>query len=343
MSIIKSLEVYEVDVLEGLEQTAKNELSKLGSVVVNKVKNGTLNFTFKGKMKELKQLRTVITVYAQLYFAIPRPKAFLGDENQRKLLSFLEFIISQDNFTSFRFSAAGHDSTIFKRLSEVITKQTGLPFVEKEGDLLLRVRPNKAKGWEVLARLTPRPLSARPWRVCNIAGGLNATLAVAMLELAEPKLNDYIFNPMCGSGTLLIETCQNPTYKYGNVSGCDKSSSALNCAQQNILAGGLQNKINLFLGDATKLSISSLSIDVIVCDLPWGDAVGTNKANAKLYPAFLKEMTRIAKEGTRMVLLSHDIKLTERLIASFSSWTLKSKHRVFHGGHYPRMYLLIKK
>ena len=33
------------------------------------------------------------------------------------------------------------------------------------------------EGWEVLVRLTPRPLTARPWRVCNWPGALNAVVA----------------------------------------------------------------------------------------------------------------------------------------------------------------------
>ena len=332
--------LYKAEVLEGLEQLAKNELKQLNGLVITKVENGALNFSFKGSTEKLKRLRLIIAVYAILHLDIPRPKALLGDQNQRKLIGFLKSIIKQDDFTSFRLSAAGHNSTIFTRLCKVITSHTGLPFAEKDGDLLLRIRPNKTKGWEVLARLTPRPLSARPWRVCNMAGGLNATLAVAMLKLVKPKASDYIFNPMCGSGTLLIEACQN--FNYSNISGCDKNSSALSCAQQNIAASGFQDIAELFLGDATELSMPSERIDVVVCDLPWGDAVGTNKTNAKLYPAFMKEMTRITKKDARMILLSHNIKLIEGLIPSFSPWKLRSKQKVFHSGHYPRMYLLLR-
>ncbi len=337
--MIESSHLYEAEVLGGLEQVAQNELKKLRGAAITNVRDSTINFLFKGNPKELKNLRTVIAVYKLLYFDIPRPKALMGNENQRELLGFIKSIINQDNFTSFRLSAAGHDSKVFKRLCKVITEHTGLPFSEKEGELLLRVRPSKPKGWEVLTRLTPRPLSARPWRACNLAGGLNATLAVAMLELVKPKANYYIFNPMCGSGTLLIEACQSFNY---NISGCDNKHSVLKCAQQNINASGFQDKINLFLEDATNLSIPVACVDIVVCDLPWGDAVGTNEANIKLYPAFIKEMTRITKEDACMVLLSHNIKLIERIISHSPVWKLKNKHKVFHGGHYPRIYLLGK-
>ena len=42
------------------------------------------------------------------------------------------------------------------------------------------------EGWEALVRLTPRPLSARPWRVCNLPGALDATAAHAMARLSAP-------------------------------------------------------------------------------------------------------------------------------------------------------------
>lgn len=292
-------------------------------------------------MKELKNLRTIIAIYALQHFAIPRPKALLGNENQQRLLNFLTKIIKQDNFDSVRFSAAGSTSAVFQRLKTVITQHTKLAFNDQEGDLLLRFHPHKIKGWVVLARITPRPLSARPWRVCNIPGGLNATLAVAMLKFLQLKHTDYLFNPMCGSGTLLIEACYSLNYQ-GSIAGCDYGESALNCIQKNLLASKLQDNINIFLADATNLNMPSQSVKYIVCNLPWGDAVGTNKANKKLYPAFLAEMARIAKASARMVLLSHDIKLLESLLDN-SDWVLEQKLRVFHGGHYPRIYSLLLK
>ena len=74
---------------------------------------------------------------------------------------------------------------------------------------MLRVRKADIRrdGWEVLIRLTPRPLSAREWRVCNMEGALNATIAAAMIEMTDPSARrPRVFNLMCGSGTLLIET-----------------------------------------------------------------------------------------------------------------------------------------
>ena len=77
-----------------------------------------------------------------------------------------------------------------------------------------------------------------------------------------------------------------------------------------------------------------------MCDPPWGDAVGTHRQNAVLYPAFLTECARVAAPGARLVLLTHEIRLLERTLQSQNVWGLEREFRVFHGGHYPRVYLL---
>ncbi len=190
----------------------------------------------------------------------------------------------------------------------------------------------------MLLRTTARPLSSRPWRVCNLAGGLNATLAAAMVELVGVNPKDRFFNAMCGSGTLLIERGLS---QASQLIGCDVSAEALACAQENVQASGYSG-IELVQADVTQLPFTDASFDVIVADVPWGDAVGSHKENAALYPAFLEEMTRIAAPGARFAVLTHEIKLFEKVLADFDTWQLRDTVRVFHGGHYPRIYLFVK-
>ena len=225
-----------------------------------------------------------VAVYRLETFSVPRPKALLGHQHLTRLLQNIEEVRKDAPFTSFRFSAAGSDSAVFMRLAEEIQKVTGLRHDVEEGDLLLRIRKSN-EGWEILLRTTPRPLSSRPWRVCNLSGGLNATLAAAMVALVGVKSQDRFFNLMCGSGTLLIE--RRSRGQAARLVGCDISGEALTCSEENIQASHLSG-IELLRADATSLPFESASFDVIVADVPWGDAVGTHRDNAALYPAFLK-------------------------------------------------------
>ena len=331
--------LYEAEVLEGLVPLAERQLKEVSSLQVISKDPTSLQFRFSGNPQRLQKLRLVIAVYRLESFAVPRPKALLGHEHLTRFFRIIEEVQKQDAFSSFRFSAAGSDSAVFTRLAQEVEKATGLRHDAQEGDLLLRVRKSD-KGWEILLRTTSRPLSSRPWRICNLAGGLNATLAAAMIEMVGVKPKDRFFNAMCGSGTLLIE--RGLRGQTVQLVGCDISGEALACSRENIRESNLA-PIDLLQADATALPFSDSSFDVIVADVPWGDAVGTHKGNAALYPAFLEEAARIAAPKARLAVLTHEIKLFEKILKDFREvWRLRESVRVFHGGHYPRIYLFTK-
>jgi tRNA (guanine6-N2)-methyltransferase len=337
-SVSTFLSTLEVEFLPGLESFVQEELKSYGIQNVQQRNQETLRFTYADNVKKLFSLYRAVALYGILFFPIPRPKALLGDEHLRRLIQGIETVLAlhpNNTFMSFRFSAAGSDSSVFQKLAETLSRRLQLPYDAKEGNLLLTIRPSE-KGWEVAIRLTPRPLSARSWRVCNLEGGLNATLAVVMNDLAEVKPSDRYLNAMCGSGTLLIEIG-----KAAKLVGVDINKKALACAKQNINASGV-NGVELLGADATQLPVAENSFDAVTADVPWGDAVGTHEGNAKLYPAFLQEMARVTTPSARLVVLTHELKLFEKVLAN-STWQIKSKHRVFHGGHYPNIYLLVKR
>ena len=332
----------ELEFPEGLRPFVLDELRNYREARVLQTGEEAVQVGFGGGIASLLGLRRVTAVYLITQFDVPRPKALLGDQHFRRLLGAVERVRSLHPggaFSSFRFGAAGSQSSVFQRLAEAISKATKLRYEPDEGALLLRVRPN-GKGWEVLTRLTPRPLSARDWRVCNLPGGLNACLAVAMNDLAKVKPDERYLNAMCGSGTLLIEQALGLNPKL--LVGCDLDAEALECARQNVSAAGLSSSTDLRQADATALNFPVNSFDVVTADVPWGDAVGSHAANAALYPAFLAEMARVTTPHTRLVVLTHDLKLFKDVLAQQDVWQARAEVRVFHGGHYPRMFLLTK-
>lgn len=328
---------FEAEVLPGLEPFALAELKRLSGVQRVSAGEAAVAFRFVGDAAKLAALRTVVAAYQVLHFAVPRPKALLGHEHLSRLGRAVAALPRRETFGSFRLSAAGSDSVVYTRLAELLTLETGLPHVPDEGELLMRVRRAPGEGWEVLLRLSPRPLSARPWRVCNLAGGLNAGLAAAMLALADVKPGDRVFNPMCGSGTLLVE--QGLRLPPARLFGCDLNPAAIACSARNLRAAGLGG-VELLEADATRTGLEAGSIDVIVTDPPWGDAVGSHTDNAALYPALLNEAARLAAPGARLVLLTHDLRLFERTLRAQTAWRAVEQFGVFHGGHHPRVYLL---
>jgi len=333
------LPVFELEFLQGLRPFVLKELRSFKHAKILNESEASLQLNYPNQIRDLFSLRRAVALYSVTQFSVPRPKALLGDQHFRRLVASAERVMAlhpKDTFQSFRFGAAGSDSSVFQRLAQDLSKAIKLPFDAEDGDLLLRVR-RTAEGWEVLTRLTPKPLSSREWRVCNLAGGLNATVATVMNDLVQIKKSSRYLNAMCGSGTLLIEGALSGG--AAKIVGVDISSEALGCARENIQHTALEN-IELLEADATKLPFEGSSFNAITADVPWGDAVGTHKSNAQLYPDFLKEMARIATPQSRFVLVTHDIKLFENVLKNQSNWQVQNKLRVSHSGHHPRIYFL---
>ncbi|GGN38278.1 methyltransferase domain-containing protein [Deinococcus daejeonensis] len=327
---------YELDVLAGLEDVAATELS--GVPLARDVRG--LRFWFPGSPERLTRLRSVVAVYRIQTWDVPRPRGLLGNQQLSELTAYLREVIEVGGHQSFRFGAAGKDSPVMQRLAEELQGTLNLPHDPEAGELLIRLRPSDdAQGWDVLARITPRPLSARPWRVCNMAGGLNATIAYAAHKLAGQRDADRIFNPMSGSGTLLIERdLMGPS---AALVGVDINPEAVRCAQENIRAA--KRQIEVAHRDALHTDLPARSFDLIMADLPWGDAISSHGANETLYPAFLTEMHRLTSQRGRLCVITHEIRLFERVLQNQQKWHAHELFQVASGGHHPKAYLLGKR
>lgn len=335
---------YEIEALPGLEEVALEELRAVPGV---RDLRGA-RFWYAGDPARLRRLRASVAVYRLRTFDVPRPKALLGHQLWQEVLAYLRGVVAVGEHRSFRLSAAGRDSATMQRLAEAIGEGLRLPHDPEEGELLIRLRPatphasadgEVPSGWDVLARLTPRPLSARAWRVCNRAGGLNATIAYAMLKLAGVREADRIFNPMMGSGTLLIE--RDFLGPSAALVGVDSDPQAVSCARENVRAAG--RHIEAAHIDALNTGLPLRSFDLIVCDLPWGDAITVAGGNEALYLAFLKEMHRLCSRQGRMAVITHEIKLFERLLSEQDRWHSRELFQVYSGGHHPKAYLLSRR
>ena len=336
--------LYEAEFLEGLKSFVNNEISNRLKAEILRTLSTSIIFRYSGNPEKLFDLRTVIAVYRLLEFNVPRPKALLGHENFTRLLDTIEDICAEKTFSSFRFSAAGKDSSVFERLRSDIARETGLKNETEDADLLIRIRKGAldSNGWEALLRITPRPLATRSWRVCDMRGAVNATIAACMIEMTFPDAEDHFLNFMCGSGTLLIERANRLPAK--SIIGVEHDPQVLKCAKQNITAALTPVPIDLIESDARSMDFPDNKFTALVADLPWGQEFGAHENNAQLYPAVLEEAARVAAPGARLVLLSHEIRLMETILEQFSNrWHLKRTVKVFQGGLHPRLYALERK
>jgi tRNA (guanine6-N2)-methyltransferase len=341
--------LFEAEILAGLKPLALQELGRLldlnVSVSSHPDRPDSICFRYTGRTEDLLQLRTVVAVYLVLRFEVPRPRGLLGSEHQAKLVAVIRSVVSRSpgEFRSFRISAAGRDSSTFHRIADAVAKETHLSHDPENGDLVMRVRPAVLQdhGWEVLLRLTPRPLSARPWRVADMPGALNATIAAAMIMLSEPKREDRFLNLMCGSGTLLAERAAwGPAAR---LVGADIDPDALGKAEKNLAAAGCRERISLARLDAGMTPFSPGSFDVVAADLPWGERMREKQPFKRLYRSCLAEAARVCTSGGRLILISQKIRLLEDLLAADQhDWKVEQSLKVFQHGYHPVIYALRK-
>lgn len=356
---------YELEIIPGLAEFAVAELQARthhAARVLPQRREDRVPFHYAQDVRPLLDLRRTVAVHSVKHLPIPRPKALLGHENFHTLLDLIETILQirpQDTFETFYVSAAGSDSSVFTRIKNELEAHTGLRSVEEAGDLLLAVRRPPAptsqqrnaerrgrkRGWEVVLRLTSRPLSTRDWRVCDMPGALNATVASTMMDLTGPHESDCVVNLACGSGTLLIERLA-----LGPVSkaiGGDVARDALACAQENLAASGDADAVTLIHTDAGRMPLPDGCATTACVDLPFGMLVGSHETNEELYPRLLREAARLVTQQGTLIAITQEVRLFERVMARQKDvWMLqrtapiKLPANTRDGYIRPRIYLL---
>lgn len=309
----------------------------------------SLRFRFTGPWPELLRARTVVAIHAVVAAELRRPSALLDDGVFKRLLGAIGHVRAMHpagSFATFRLSAAGADSPTFGRLRDRLVRETGLRDVAEGGDLLLRFKraPNGGD-FELTVRLSPRSLSARSWRVCNLPGALNATVASVMAGLTVPGPDDIYLNLACGSGTLLIERAA--LGPAGRLVGCDVDAGALACAAENVAAAGrlLDGRdVELQAWDACAIPLADGSVSALAANLPFGQLVGSHRTNEHLYPEILAEAARLAPPRGRFVAITQQVNLFERCLRDVGAWDVEHVVRLHlpanAGVLKPRVYAL---
>ncbi|WP_203914104.1 RsmD family RNA methyltransferase [Rhizocola hellebori] len=338
---------FEVLYLPGLCDVVSAEVRAALGIAVEPVaqRDDSLQLTFTGRWERLLALRTPVAVFAVLTFAVPRPQTLLSGEHLPAVIAAVEHVrrlSSARPAVSFRFDAAGAGSSVFERIAQQIAAGTRLRYDHAAGDIVLRFRRSVsiADGWDVLIRLSSRPLSHRQWRVRDVPGAANATIAAAMAILSAPRPGDRIANPMCGSGTLMVERLL-----AGPASAClgfDIDQSMLAASADNLRAAGLAHRTRLLQADNTQPGWTRHGpFDVVFADPPWGTLMGEHSTNETLHLELLRRAREAVKPGARLVFLTHEVRRMERCLRTAEDlWRVNSVTRVFQKGHHPRIYLL---
>ena len=202
---------------------------------------------------------------------------------------------------------------------------------------------------------TGEPLFKRGQRLATGEAPLRENLAAGILRLAGWAPGTPMLDPMCGSGTILLEAAHMALdiapglgrhfalEKFKNfyrrrwwelwkqtaarqkaklplpIYGSDLSANVLKAVQANLTAAGLEKVVNL--KQANVLDISAPAKEgIIVSNPPYGVRLGEQQALAEFYPK-LGDVLKKQFSGWRVYLLSADMRLPKLIRLATSKRT----------------------
>lgn len=189
----------------------------------------------------------------------------------------------------------------------------------------------------VYIRLCAVPDPRFSYRTEAVAASIHPVNAAGIMAIAAPYLGKdaIVFDPCCGSGTLLIERA-----KFGSCKkriGTDIQVSAVRAARTNLKRVGLAAQIELT--DCLDFRPEE-PVDEIFSNLPFGNRVGTHGQNEKLYKGLINRLPLWLKPGGVAVFYTAEGKLMDSLLMKQRAIKLMAKYRLEAGGLEPYIFIL---
>ena len=284
--------------INGLRELVLSELKKYKDLNIAKEDDDFIYLNLPKNISEIKKLRSISKAYITsknikynpLY--ISKHKSILGE--------LIEILLKEDknSFKSFKIICSGKSSSEIRSISRYIQENYNIP--EKE-DADMKIHIIKANNiWEIGIQITPRPLSLRDYKVLNMEGAMDPTIAYAVNSLCDLDNSKSYLNIFSGSATLLIEAgLSYPDLK--KLIGFDVNKKHISLAIQNIKKSGLLKNIQIKKEDIFD-SPDLGKFDVITSDLPFGMSISKNEDLEKLYLCFIKYcQNTLNKDGILVV------------------------------------------
>lgn len=127
-------------------------------------------------------------------------------------------------------------------------------------------------------------------------GVMMARMARALVNISLAAPGDWVYDPFCGTGGILLEARE----IGARILGSDFDPA--------MVAGYRQNLPNsdVLIADATAVPVCDHAIDAVVTDLPYGQSVRIRAESMdRLYDGSLAEIRRILKPGRRAIVVTH--------------------------------------
>jgi tRNA (guanine6-N2)-methyltransferase len=357
------MSIYYVQTMPGVEEIAWLEIrdklpgAKFGETVFAKEQNGLLIFSYEGDPEDLFQLRTVEDVFALAVSLdkVPRTRQVLPQLTEQ-VSSTAEFQQAIDIGMALRNESGRPSYRVISRLygsHEIFRKQLGEAvergmkvryprwrLVDDHAQLELWVN---LLGSRLVCgvRLTDRTMRHRFNKPVKLKAALRPSVAAAMIHLTLPTADDIFLDPMCGSGTLVME--RRYAGAYGRMLAGDIVYDHVQATRQNV--GALRKEpptgFSALHADAVRLPLATGSVTRVATNLPFGKQISSPKALQRLYPAFFRELERVLVGGNgRAVVLSSEYELVKDAVRACPGLEILTGYSIAVLGQWGRVYII---
>jgi 23S rRNA G2445 N2-methylase RlmL len=310
--------------VSGLRDIVFDEVKQTPEFKIIKEGKDCLYVEYADDFEKIKKLYTVSRAYISVEnlkyhpIHIAKHKSILGN--------LVQIVIEKNkkgDFKTFNINCAGSNSDEVKEIKKYISSEFKLEDAE-EADLKIYIaKVNET--WEISIQITPRPLSVREYKIKNMSGAMDATVASTLNSLCNLGTHKTYLNIFSGSATLLIEA----GLQYENLQkliGFDSNKEHLSLSIQNIKKAGLIKKIKVH--EHTIFENPDLgNFDVITSDLPFGMSISKGEDLEKLYETFIKYCENHLNSDGTLAVYTSEFELFERLISE-SKFVLKKEVKV---------------
>ena len=306
--------MYKLECVEGASWFVTRELEMKG--LTTTIVETTDRAVYLNGKELTRELVTSLQTVTKVSFVIQHPEyspKYLTKHKSliREALSILDE--TMDDFESFQVKCAGDDTPQVQSIIRYLSQELAIPHDTDSPDLKIQIIKLSETLWELAIQLTPRPLSARAYKISHLSGALNPTIAHGMNLLAGVERKTSLLNPCCGSATLLIEALHcNPEIQ--TAIGFDIEREALSASLDNIKQAGLIRKIDIQALDLMEPLPFTEKFDAILSDLPFGMMISKHFDLEALYTRYVEAAEEYLTPDGALVTITSEAQLFRDII-----------------------------
>ena len=192
-------------------------------------------------------------------------------------------------------------------------------------------------------RLSDRTMRHRHKKAVELEASLRASVAAAIVFLTEPEPTDVFLDPMCGSGTILMERRRAGPYRQIVAADIDAKRAEATLANLRAQRKEPPRALTVMQADARRLPFAAGAIDKVATNLPFGKQVSSPQVIARLYPAFFAELERVLRPGGRAVVLSSEYEEIKEAVRRQKGLVILTGYSVAVLGQWGRIYIMERK